>query len=397
MNIELASSILAALSALVAFWLAWRREQEGFKPRRLEVFGALLVVLTALCGYEAYARKEAMENVPRELEREWVLMQDARISHLEIEAVAPRGLIAPTLIDVSRGVAFAAKGVDLGAEGSRKSERIQFADSFAASNVAKNGRIGYPVLEVERTRGASSPIESSEIKDVTCVSSMNNARSVKVEGGAVQGNFCSISVTHKLRDSSLTLAKIGATRSVELTVRMPERAACFGECTVPFIFSVRAVIPVPQKFNALKVELSPMILRRAASLTSKDDATYTFMLGGKVLSEVAKSVYLQSLGYRDPGHFAFTKGVLNYWYMRLTKRTETGTFVDEVWVTSPDATDDAILQAIAEKDRSGAQPFRNEEWCGFGDVLKVDRSLKDERPLCWYRFVVFSMTDKDPP
>jgi hypothetical protein len=384
MNIELISSVLAALSVMIALRIAWKKDRDGFKPRRLEILAAFLAGLSVLCGYEGISRKSAMENLPHELEREWLVLQETPIAYLELEVIAPTGLVRPALNEVARGANFTMAGLDIASDGTPVSDHIEFGSAFASTNASSQRRIGYPVLEVQG-RKPGAPVRDENIKSVTCLASWSNGRVATND----QGNTpCSITVVYKLRNKDLTINSIGRASLITLTLKMPAKGACFGPCSIPFLFSIRAVVPLADKVNAPMIELSPMILRRTASSVSADGYDYTFSLSGKTLVDITKSIYMQSFGYHEPEHFAITKGWINSLYAALTKHHERMQLIDEVWSTAPEPSDETLLSAIPVQLRAGAVPMGNEEWCGFGDVLKVDRTSTTEQ-LCWYRFVIF--------
>lgn len=390
MNIEIAAFLFSGLCAAIVGYLTY--SQESSPKRRLYILATLLLAaLTGLLGLEVAVRKSKTETLPQELEREWLRLQDTQIMAVEVEALAPDGILSPGLLELARGVRFKISDVGLNSssDGSAHGE-IDFATALSARNLRDGARLGYVLATIKYSdHDSRRTIES--IEKVNCISSQSN--SARLRDGSVTekdlGGVCSVAVRFQPSDGDVLLSSVAASPNVVMTLTIPETTTCLGNCEPWAMFSVKAVLRHGMPFWPTMIELSPALLSSGTSSRSEAMRTVTFEMSGKTLMELAKSYYLQTSGYRDRDRFAFTKGLLTAIWRRVSTRTEEGNFIDIVWTTDPDTNREHLLEAIPIELRSRARISRIPEWCGFGDLMNKEESSRlTDGQLCWHRFFI---------
>jgi hypothetical protein len=381
MRLELVGLIIAALGGLVAFVLSYSEEKKSWR-RRLRLLGLVLGTLGGLCGFELVTRSRELGAAHAGLDRRWILLQNAPIDAVEIEFLLPDG--TARLEDVSnelRRLRVSVPGVRLfSPTPSGAVSTIDLASNLSFDALRRQGRLGIANARVSTTEDGGKDIEA-----VTCIASAYTTSEVLSRPAENQASalVCSVAIRMPVIQPG---PKIGALKSDKTRVAVTlvdatDRAAplrCVGPCRDPML-SVRLVTREDGQLLPTLIEVSPLLYNVRPSTSTARRALTAAELPGPDALGLAESRFKQSFGFRDAEYFAFTKGAFNAAYQYFTSREDTMEFVDVVWVTDASPPQKLLLDAVPPNTRPAAQPFRVDEWCGFG-----------EREHCWNRFAVFT-------
>ena len=387
MTLELASFFIGGITTLISAYLAY--SAETIRKRRLLILTTLaLAGVAGLCGWEAYVRKTSTETLAQEVEREWLILQDTPVLAVEVEALAPDGILDPGIVELAKGVRFNISGVALNpASDHSPPGEIDFAKVLSAKNLLNGARLGYPLADISyRENDGERTIE--KVKQINCISSQSTSAQLRKDGAPERlSGLCSAAVRFPPAAHDVRLKALATSSRVAMTITLPEKARCLGRCDPPAMFSVKAILQHGEQQWPTMIELSPSLMRNFPTSSSEATHTTTFEMSGKSLMELAKSHYLQTFGHRERDHFAFTKGLVTEIMMKLFTRAATLKLVDVVWTTDPNTSEEHLANAIPSEWRSRVEVFNGQEWCGFGDLMKKER--KDGQ-LCWYRFFMMA-------
>jgi len=374
-SIELIAALLTGAAAIIAFLLAYKKEDKG--PRRLLLaVGFVFASGAGLLTLEEAHRKAAMESLPQELEREWVELLETPVIAVEFEMLAPDGWVTPSLIEVADGVRFHSDAKPLFA--ARKDfpkGEVNFGALFQPQNLLKGSRIGEPIA-TGKTKTAGDTRTLEEFKTFECVASDVTADTAASWDERKFKGVCSVAVRVKALDK-IYLRTIGELRNVRMTVTTSLNAQCIGPCKIGPLASVKLLMRAGDGVQPIMIEISPALLLTRPSSLSETTRTATYEIGGRPLLELAKSRFMQSPRYRERERFQFTKGLLSELIRKTTTTTERRELLDIVWTTNPSPDEASLYRSMSPEKRAGSEIMRGPEWCGFG-----------KESVCWHRFLI---------
>jgi hypothetical protein len=377
-SIEIGAMIVAAVIALINLYLAFTKETT--RGRRFAVgLTALFAAIGGVAFVEQQQRTKSMAAFAQQVERKWIILQDANVDALEFEMILPDGQVhLEDLLDDAQKIRFKIDGVHfhLGAEQAGQNA-VNLSQVISIDNLSKNGRLGTAAFGLAPARDKDS---INDTRNVNCFASKFTTEHIfaRLSTHQTLDQVCSATMILPV-NSAVSLATIFASPKISLTITDPRKLTCMGICKEGMLPSVKLLFPDTGPLQRTAIEVSPFSYLDHASAASEQEKTFQFELSGDSLSQLAKSHFLQSYGYKDQGHFPLTPGLFHYLLSLLFTRKATVQLVDVVWTTNPSPSLESLTNAVAHQNRASVDPFKVGEWCGFG-----------EHPFCWYTFNMYA-------
>jgi hypothetical protein len=380
MGLEAWVLIITAASALITAFLAYRDEKRVHR-RWFLFISFFLVIAAGVAGLEVLAQNARMKQVSEDVDRQWTIITDSPIDHLELEFLLADGAMSvEDLPKTLGGIRLAIQGVQLRDADKAADTVIDFSNYFTLSNIANASRAGIARSEVETETAADGKKVAKNVRSIWCTASHANvSRFTGTDAPVTQ--FCSLSFSVPVR-SAVTANDIFKSNKISVAMPWAENVPCFGSCKNWYL-SIRAVPQYQQSLISKDVvELSPTIQYNNLPNLFENNIGQ-FLVSGDSLSKLSEQHYKMSYGYHDSGPFPFTVGLLADAYQYLTvTTTRTGIMMGEVWSTKPNPTSKELTDA-ATPGAEHPEVFKLREWCGFGTGH-----------ACWHMFIVMDMPDK---
>ncbi len=373
MSIEIVVMVFASIGAVVDFVVAYREKKKDGKALLPGIVCFVCTVVAGTAGLEEYWRRESMETLPAQLEREWTILKDTAVLGIELEVMSPDGLLTDGLLAYAKDVRLELPANALGA-GPLQDGQLPFAQWLTIEQLKEHGRVGINVSKVQ-TREVDQKKSIEKFDRADCIASRFITRSELEDARDALQRACSAMVVVPLPEGTLRLGDIEKWPRVAVTERISREAKCLGVCEDPFIVSVRLALASGSNLAQDLIEISPSVLEQHATRSSDNDQILTFERSGQTILELAHSFFIESYGNRQRESFAFTRGLIHSLYQRSTTQTQTARLLDIVWTTDPAPEEQTLRGALAPAARASANSMELKEWCGFAS-----------HKVCWHRF-----------
>lgn len=366
----------SSLIAAIGFWLAVKQEEK--KIRRLAIlFCILLTAVAALMGVEEYVRRAGIADFESNLKRDWIVIEDSRIRFVEVEVLSADGMLVPGLREILQNATLEIPSNPLGLSSSA-SGKVSFGELLDKERILSSGSLGITVATaiVRRDTDADSKHrEITDFKEINCMSSTYITRSFATKSdGDETNNVCSVSARIEIGED-IRFVQVADWDHLAVDLALPEDGGCIGPCKHALVVSIK--LGLERSSPAPLLEVSPFLLRQIP--IQLDSRSVRAKLSGAATSELSKSYFLKSFGYREPDSFAVTKGLLHEAYVKLTTvEKEDMLLIDVIKTTDPSPSLETLLNGVQPDEREYVAPYAAREWCGFG-----------HHDVCWYSYYIF--------